>query len=220
MRKILEYFLKQSLFLNLLTLFIFVSGTLVLFTIQREAFPLVAMDIMTISTPYPGSSPKEVEKLVTIPIERALKEVDGIDKLHSVSIEGRSTVIAVIFEDLSKREKEKVKTDIQRAIDRVEDLPKEVEKPSVQEIKTHQLSTIEVNLSGLPESELRAQLDILKDKLELIKGVASVVKRGWRDREFWIKVNPHQLKDLHLSISQIVASLQAQNINLPGGTLK
>src|SRR3989338_786175 len=220
MKKTLEYLLKQSLFLNLLTLFIFLAGTIALFTIQREAFPLVAMDVVTISTLYPGSSPKEVEKLVTIPVERALKEVDGIDKLHSVSIEGRSTVIAVIFEDLPKREKEKVKTDIQRSIDRIEDLPKEVEKPSVHEIKTHQLSTIEVNLSGLAESELRIHLDILKDKLELIKGVASVIKRGWRDREFWVEVNPHQLKELHLSLSQIVASLQAQNVNLPGGTLK
>ena len=172
MKKTLEYFLKQSLFLNLFTLFIFLSGTIVLFTIQREAFPLVAMDIMTISTLYPGSSPKEVEKLVTIPVERALKEVDGIDTLHSVSIEGRSTVIAVIFEDLSKREKEKVKTDIQRAIDRIEDLPKDVEKPTVQEIKTHQLSTIEVNLSGLAESELRIHLDALKDKLKkILKGL-------------------------------------------------
>src|SRR3989338_7009816 len=192
MKKTLEYFLKQSLFLNLFTLFIFLSGTIVLFTIQIEAFPLVAMDIMTISTLYPGSSPKEVEKLVTIPVERALKEVDGIDKLHSVSIEGRSTVIAVIFEDLSKREKEKVKTDIQRAIDRIEDLPKEVEKPTVHEIKTHQLSTIKVNLSGLPEGELRTYTDLLKDKLELIKGVASVVKRGWRDREFWVEVRSEE----------------------------
>ncbi len=217
--KFINYCLRQSLFLNLLTAFIFITGIYVTLNTQKEAFPLVAMDIMTIVTPYPGSAPEEIEKLVTIPVERSLKEVDGIDKLHSTSIEGRSVVIAEIFEDLSKRDKEKVKTDVQRAIDRIEDLPKDCEKPTVNEIKTRQMSTIEINLSHLPEPELRKYADMLEDRLELIPGVSSVAKRGWRDREFWVEVNPDILNQLHLSLSQIVESLESQNMNVPGGTI-
>lgn len=218
--KFIEYCLKQSLFFNLLTAFIFLTGIITVFTIQKEAFPLVAMDVMTITGIYPGSSPLEVEKLVTIPIERTLKEVDGIDKLHSISLEGRSTVIATIFEDLTKNQKEKIKTDIQRAIDRIEDLPRDVEKPFVQDIRTHQISTIEVNLSGMPENDLRQYAETLEDRLELIDGVSSVVKRGWRDKEFWVEVDPLLLKKYYLSLPQIAASLEAQNVNSPGGIIK
>ncbi|OGQ33849.1 MAG: hypothetical protein A3A72_06500, partial [Deltaproteobacteria bacterium RIFCSPLOWO2_01_FULL_38_9] len=161
-----------------------------------------------------------VEKLVTIPVERALKEVDGIEKLHSSSIEGRSVVIATLFEDLPQKEKDQVKTDIQRAIDRIDDLPADAEKPQVQDIRTRHISTIEINLSGLPEIELRKYAESLEDRLEIIPGVSSISKRGWRDREFWVEVNPTLLKNLHLSLSQIVGSLEAQNINLPGGSMK
>ena len=195
--KFINYCLKQSLFLNLLTAFIFICGIYVAFTIQKEAFPLVAMDVVTVTTAYPGSSPPEVEKLVTIPVERALKEVDGIEKLHSSSIEGRSVVIATLFEDLPQKEKDQVKTDIQRAIDRIDDLPADAEKPQVQDIRTRHISTIEINLSGLPEIELRKYAESLEDRLEIIPGVSSISKRGWRDREFWVEVNPTLLKNLH-----------------------
>ena len=153
--RLISYCLKQSLFFNLLTIFIMICGIVAIFSTRREAFPHVVMDVMTITTPYPGSSPKEIEKLITIPIERALKEVDGIDKIHSVSIEGRGSVIATIDEDLSRADKEKVKTDIQRAIDRLDVLPEDVDKPIVQEVRTHQMAIIEINLSLLEMFLLR-----------------------------------------------------------------
>ena len=176
------------------------------------------MDIMIISTPYPGSSPKEVEKLITIPVERSIKEVFGIDEVHSVSIEGRSSVVVVIDEDLSAKDTEKCKTDIQRAIDRIEDLPDNVDKPNVHEVRAHQMRLIEINLMGLSEPELRRQADLLEDRLELISGISSIGKRGYREREFWVEVDPLILKEYHLSLSEIIGSLGSQNINLPGGT--
>ncbi|MBI4040507.1 MAG: efflux RND transporter permease subunit [Deltaproteobacteria bacterium] len=204
--------------LNLLTVLIFMGGIYAMVTMQREAFPHVTMDIMVVSASYPGTSPKEVEKLITIPLERALKEVDGIEKIHSVSIEGRSSIVVEIDENLSSLQVEKTKTDIQRAIDRTEDLPSDLEKPIAQEVRSHQMPTLDISLTGLSEHELRNQAKLLEDRLDLISGVSQIGRRGFRDQEFWIEVDPHMLSDFHLSLSGIATSLEAQNMNVPGGT--
>ncbi|MEK7790187.1 MAG: efflux RND transporter permease subunit, partial [Deltaproteobacteria bacterium] len=80
MKKIISFCIERSLFFNLLSLFILICGILSLFSLQREAIPLITMDVMTATTVYPGSSAREVEKLITSPVEKAIKEVDGIDK--------------------------------------------------------------------------------------------------------------------------------------------
>lgn len=220
MKRIVSFCIQHSLFFNLLSAFIFICGLVSLLSLQREAFPLVTMDIMAITVTYPGSSPKEVEKLITLPVEKAVKEVDGIDKIYSVSLEGSSLTIITIAEDLSKADKEQVKTDIQRAIDRIQDLPDDAERPVTREMKTHEMPAVEVNLSGLAETELRAYANLLKTELEQIPDVSSIVKQGWRDREFWVEVDPFLLKGLHLSLPQIVAALKSKNVNLPGGRLR
>ena len=90
MRKVIEYFLSKSLLLNLLTALIILVGGFKAFTMNREAFPNINFDIVTVTTIYPGASPSEVEKLVTKPIEDSIKSVDGIKEYRSASIENRS----------------------------------------------------------------------------------------------------------------------------------
>ncbi|MEK7791046.1 MAG: efflux RND transporter permease subunit, partial [Deltaproteobacteria bacterium] len=141
-------------------------------------------------------------------------------KIYSISLEGKSLAIVTLDDDLFKNEKEKIKTDIQRAIDRIDDLPKDAEKPVVEEIRTHDQPLIEISLSGPPEPILRLWADLLKNELELIEGISSVVKSGWRNREYWVEVDPLHLKNYHLSLPQIVAALKAKNVNLPGGALR
>ncbi len=218
--KLSEFSVRHSLFVNLLSVFLIIAGLISVFQLRREAFPEVSFDVVNIYTAYRGGSPEEVEKLVTTPLEKELKEVDDIEEIKSSSNEGLSIIILKIDPDV--KNKDKVVDDIQKAVDRVTDFPQGVDKrPEVIEITSKQIPVIKVSLSGnLDEFNLREYADNLKEQLEDIDGVASVGRSGYRDEEFWVEPDLDKLKEYYVSIEEIMAALKARNVTLPAGKLK
>ena len=109
---------------------------------------------------------------------------------------------------------------MQSAVDKVKDLPKDVEDPTVTEVTSKQYPIIEVTLSGeVSEHKLRGYADNLEDILEDIKGVAKVRKDGYRDREMQILVDPEKLKEYYVSIDEIEDALASRNISVPAGKM-
>ena len=132
--KLAEFSVRNSLLVNSISVFLVVSGLLALFRIEREAFPNFSFDIIIVSTPYKGAPPEVIEKRITIPLEKELKEVDDIKKLYSVSVEGLSEIILEIEPDAP--DKTKVYNDIQKAVDAADDLPVDLDAdPKVLELK-------------------------------------------------------------------------------------
>ncbi|MFC1709555.1 efflux RND transporter permease subunit [Candidatus Omnitrophota bacterium] len=218
--KIVDFSVKHSLFVNLLSMFLIVAGIVSLFQLRREAFPNISFDKVTISTIYKGASAEEVEKLVTSKLEREIKEVDDIENIFSASIEGISLITLEI--SLDAKDKKKVVSDIQKAVDRATDLPDGVdERPVVTEITSGKIPVIKVALSGeLDEFQLREYAEALKDRFEDIDGVAAVARSGWRDEEFWVEPDLAKMVDYHVSIEEIMESLAKRNIAIPGGKLR
>ena len=107
-------------FLNSLRFLVIGIGIASLFLIKREMFPNVQYDIITVYTYYPGAAPSEVEKLITNPLEQELKEVDGIKKMTSVSLEGVSGIIIQLDPDQTTQDEAKL--DIQEIVDRTRGL--------------------------------------------------------------------------------------------------
>ena len=129
-----KYSVNNSLAVNLFSVAIVVGGLMVGFQIPREAFPNVNYGFVTITTPYVGSTPKDVEKRVAIPIEDELREVDGIDEVISISLEGLSMIFVQL--DIDQDNDFEVVSDIRRAVDRVTDLPEAADDPIVDELNT------------------------------------------------------------------------------------
>lgn len=220
-----EYFLSKSLFVNLLTFLILLVGGFTAANMNREAFPNINFDIVSVTAIYIGAAPADVEKLVTKPLEDAIKEVDGIKEFRSASLENRSGIVITI--DPNVKNTQKVVDDIKSAIDRVQDLPDDVEDPLVTEITTARQPVIEVHLTStlkdgkplLNPKELRDQAKILEDKLKDLPSVARITKRGWRDREMKVDLLPDRMNALSISSTQVVNSLRLRNINFPGGNI-
>lgn len=212
-----RFSVNQSLFVNLVSVIIIIIGILVLLGINREVFPNVSFDMVSISTFYPGATPIDIEKLVTTPIEKELKEVDGIDEISSSSSLGVSYITVKI--DPDERDKKKVVNDIKDAVDRAKDLPKDIyEDPVVTEIASKQYPIIEVSLSGdLDEARLRYYADALEDIIEDIAGVARVTKSGYRDREIQVYVDPVKMRDFYVSFDEITDALALRNVSMPAG---
>jgi len=214
-----RFSVNNSLFVNLISVMILIIGLIVLFGLNREVFPNVAFDVVTITTTYPGATPLDIEKLITVPIEKELKEVDGIDEINSTS--ATSTSMLFVKLDPDEKDKQKVIRDIQSAVDRVKDLPKDIlEDPIVTEITSTQYPIIEVSLSGkMTEQKLREYADTLEDDLEDIEGVARIKKSGYRDREVQVLVDHEKMEEYYVSIDEIEQALAKRNVSIPAGKI-
>ena len=215
--KVEEFSVKYPLFVNLLSVFIILAGLFSAYQMNREAFPNFSFDIVTVKTILTGASPKEIEKLVTLPIEEKIEEVSGIDKFESISTEGLSLIVITLDPDV--QEKERVINDIQRAVDRVEGLPIDIEdKPIVEEVETKDTPIVEVTLnSKIPYSKLRAYTKTLSDRIRDLRGVSSVVRMGYQDQEMRVEVDPDLLAKNYIALNDVITALRKQNRNVPGG---
>ncbi len=217
--KLAELSVKNSLVVNLISAFIIVIGIVSMFQLRREAFPPVDFDTVTITTAYPGAPAEDVERLVTIPIEKELKGISGIKEMTSKSEEGISTI--GIDLDPDAREKDDIVDDIQKAVDRVRNLPAEIEEdPVVFELTADEFPVLEISMGGdFTEKEKRKYAEELEELILDTEGVANVRRVGWRDREFWVEVDPDKLKEYHVSLDEILTGLKMRNITLPGGNI-
>jgi len=218
--KLAEFSVKNSLLVNLISVFIIIIGIMSMFKIPLDMFPAVDFDVVTVTTLYPGAPAEDVEKFVTIPIEKELKGVSGIKELESSSDEGQSKIGITLDPKVS--DKDEVVDEIRVAVDRVRNLPEGVtEDPYVLELKSKERPVIEISVSGIyPEAVKRQYAQALEDKLLDVDGVASVRRVGWRDPEFWVEVDPEKLLEFYVSMDEIIAALKSRNITLPGGQLK
>ena len=114
----MEYLLRRPLVANLAVILVAIIGILTVFRLNRAGYPNVDFDIMKITTIYPGASAEDVEINVTKPIEDELKEVNGIDRMESTSLENISLIYVVI--DTDAPDSDRVKDDVARAVDRGE----------------------------------------------------------------------------------------------------
>lgn len=225
MKKLVEYFSQKPLIVNIICLGLLISGILFIFTSNREAFPKIEYDWVIVTTIYPGSTADDIEKHITIPIEDEIRGVEGVDEVYSASYEARSVLVLKLDTEIIN--KLKVINDIKDAVDSVTDLPVDAEDPVVTELSTSLVPVIEisvVNKNGIKtyqdEMDLRQKSKLLEDKLLNLPGVARIQKKGYRDREMTVEVDPLKLQYYHVSITDIISSLSRKNLNFPGGTAK
>lgn len=212
-----SFSVKQKVLVNIVTFLAILLGTFTALRMQREAMPAIQVDYVFVRTVYPGASPHEVEELVTIPIEDTLKNIDGIDTFSSGSRESVSFIFIELEPDLPNRDR--VINEIAREVDKV-DLPDDAQDPDVTELILEN-PLIEVSFTGkdISEDELRRYVKNFENRLKNIKGIGSIERIGWRDKEISIEVDPNNLEKYYISLAQVIKSIENQNINLPGGKI-
>lgn len=220
MKSTMHFFIDNWKLSLVLMIFIVVSGLLGLSNVRRESRPPVDFARATISTIYPGASPEEVEELVTIKIEDQIREVEGIKDVQSVSQANRSTINVRV--DMDNVDTRVVMDDLQRAVQRVNDIPPEVlDPPLFSEANAKEIPIIQMALIGSNKDRQRDLLaDRLKNQLEDSKGVAEARLSGFRKREFQILLNPKALSRNYIGISEVTQAVKERVPNIPAGYLK
>jgi multidrug efflux pump subunit AcrB len=221
LKYIIDFFIHRKLLVNLIIIVTLAFGVISLQTIKRESMPEVDMYQIYYTTFYPGASPEDVELKVTIPIEEAIQEVDDIKEVNSVSYENVSSIGITLEDYLNATEAEKVKQDIQKAVDRVSNLPNEIKnRPESFEIQMSKMPIIEVSLSHPDPIELRKIANFFERKLKALPEISKIEKVGYLEKEIHVALDPNKLIATETPVNDILKSLQNRNIRLGGGKLE
>ena len=221
MRKIIEYFINNTLLVNLITIFILIAGLMSILQLRREAYRNIDEKEMEINTEYPGASPKDVELNVTKPIEDALNEITGIDSYKSTTLENYSSIRIIL--DKKSKDVEKIKSNIRRAVDTITEIPKEAKKPKIIEIKsseTFDIMNIGVFSESISQHDLVNKTRGLKRRLLEIPYISKVETPDMRDREIQIKLDTDKLNKYYISFDEVINKIRNRNIEVTGGTLE
>ena len=126
-----DFSVRQPVLVNLLAILLLVAALVSYSYMTKEKFPDISLDEVWVHTSYPGVSPVEIERLITIPIEDEVAGIEGIEDITSVSSEGYSQ-IEIDFESGIEDFPRKIQ-EVQNRVNRVDDLPEDAETPEVEE---------------------------------------------------------------------------------------
>jgi len=184
----------------------------------KESFPEIVQPMFVINTIYPGVSPADVESQVTRVLEEDLSTISDLDELRSTSVEGYSS-ITVAFE--STVDVQEALTQVREKVDLAKpDLPVDVEEPTIFEFDFSEVPIMQVNLSGeYGLVRLKEIAEQLQDRLETLPGVLRADLRGGLEREVKVEVDLGRLQYYGVSMGDVVAAIQSENVNIPGGSI-
>ncbi len=207
---------KQKVFVILVSFLLCISGVLIFIFSPKESLPEIKLGVILINTFYANSSPYDIEKLVTIPVENAIKNIKGIKSINSISAESISSV-SVSLEDNIK-DTTQVLNNIKNAVSKINDIPEEVKGPDVTEITTDEFPILQVSISGAKSySDLRKSTKIIEDRILRIKGVARIEKTGVRDKVIYIDADRKKLNYYSISILSLINAIKSRTFSLPVG---
>jgi multidrug efflux pump subunit AcrB len=217
MMRLIGWFAGNHVAANLLVLLIVASGLLALPGIRQEPYPNVAFDLISITVPYPGAAPDEVEEAICIRIEEAIHDLEGIRRIESTATEGLGSVLAEIAIGADHRT---LLDEIQTRVEALDTLPDKARKPIVQElIDDHVLLSV-VIYGDRDERTLRALGERVRDEISTLPEVETAELVGVRPYEISIEVFEADLRRHGLAFDDLVRAVRASSVDLPGGSLK
>ncbi len=223
MNALIGFLVRQRLTVNLVVFLLCAAGITIMLNTNREVFPNINFDMVSIQTLYPGASPEDSEQLITIPIEKKLRSVSGLERVRAYNIEHVSVLVAYI--DPDARNKPRIVQDIKDAVESVDNLPESAERPVVTEFVLDKFPVMDIALTGSDGGDenyrrLRDTAQRLERVIYDLDGVAEVIRMGYYDREFLVEVDPERLKAMNIGINTVINTLRSRNVEMPGGVLR
>ena len=188
--------------------------------LPKENFPEVLIPKIFVSTIYPGTSPANMETLVTKQIEKQLKSTKGLKKVTSNSYQNYSVIIAEFNTNVNIADaKQRVKDAVDKAkTDLPSNLPNE---PTITDINLADLPIMYVNLSGDYDlKSLKKYAKVLQDKIESFKEISGVDIVGALEQEVQINVDLNKMGAAKISFYDIENAVKYENLTISGGDIK
>jgi HAE1 family hydrophobic/amphiphilic exporter-1 len=196
-------------------------GFISLSKLSINLLPNLSYPKISILTEYPGSGPEEVEKFITTKLEGPVNSITGVKKINSISKEGISIITLEFhwgtdmdFALLHTKEKtEEARKDLP------DDCPAPIIlewDPSASPIIIAIMKSRTRNLKNIKDS---AEF-IIKPRLEQLQGISRVEIRGGDEEEISVEIDPEKIKNIGITLNEVINAIESNNIFQSGGTVK
>lgn len=189
-------------------------------TLPREGTPDITIPNVFISIPYPGTAPEEMERLIAIPLEKKLNEVEGIKEMRTTCSDSFCFIVIefIAGSDIDRaRQRVKDQVDLARP-----DLPDDLEEPRIEALNfSSDVPIFIFTVSGAAdEQRLKHLAEGLRDRIERLPGIRQATLSGIREREIRIEADVARLTAYGIPIGRILQRLQAENVTISAGNLE
>ncbi len=208
---------KTSIYV--LTIIITTLGLLSYFSIPKEQIPEIVIPTILVNTVYPGTSPEDMENLVTRPIEKQCKSLANVKKITSNSIQDFSTIVVEFNPGIEVTE---AKQRVRDAVDKAKtNLPNNLPKdPDIREVDLSEFPIMNINLAGDYDLQrLKKYAEDAQDKIETLKEITRVDIVGALEREIQIDVDMYKMQAASVSFRDIESAVAAENVTISAGTI-
>ncbi|WP_027857997.1 efflux RND transporter permease subunit [Marinobacterium jannaschii] len=214
----IAWFARNHVAANLLMLSILIAGLISLgYRIPLEVFPDFESDTISVSVSLRGATPEDSEKSLSIRIEQAVSDLEGIEEITSRSVEGSATVWIEVNEGYDPRE---LLLDVKARVDEISTFPIEAERPVIT-LASYKREVISVAVAGdLSELELSGFAAKIRDDLLRLPGVTQVELDGVRDFEISVEVKQDKLRDFGLTLQDIAERIENSSLDLSAGNIR
>ena len=217
MRRAIAWFAENHIAANLMMALMILAGLASLPRTPQKTFPDVEISMISITVPYLGAAPEEVEEGVCIRIEEEIDGVESIERVRSVAAEGVCSVTVELFDDADEAV---ALDDVKNRIDAIDTFPEETEKP-VLSLVTQKYSVLEIAVTGPPdERTLKVIGQRVRDEIAALPGITQVELANTRPYEISIEVSEESLRRHELSFDQVANAVRRSSVDLPGGSIK
>ena len=217
MKRIIGWFVSNPVAANLLMMILIVGGLISIFQIRQEEFPPIELNTVSVSVPYLGAAPEEVENGVNLRIEEAVEGIQGIYRMTSIASEGNATVLLELETDADRIQ---TANEIKSRIDAISTFPVETERPVVSLLTTLN-DGLELVISGDADERTLKELGLeMREEIAAIEGISNVELAYVRPDEVSIEVSERTLRRMGLTFDQVADAVRRTSLDMPGGSIK
>ncbi len=188
-------------------------------SIPKEQFPEIVIPTILVNTVYPGTSPEDMENLVTRPIEKQLKGINGVKKITSNSLQDFSSIAVEFNTDVKVPE---AKQRVKDAVDKSKsDLPNNLlTDPNVKDIDFSEIPIMFIQVSGNYDlDQLKKYAEIAQDRIESLSEITRVDIVGALEREIQINVDIYKAQASSVTLTDIDRAIAAENVTVSAGNI-
>lgn len=213
----IRWFAEHPTAANLSMVAIILLGLVALPDLQRETFPAIDNDKVSIKAIYPGATAAEVEDAICRRIEDALESISDLDEVRCESTESLGSATAVMIEGGNMLQ---FLDDIKSEVDAINDLPDQVESPIIKELgRTNAVVSIAITGPKNPVV-LKAYAEDVKLRLLAAAEIANIEIKGFSDHQIRVEISAARLQQYGLSMADVASRIQGQSISTPLGRLE
>jgi multidrug efflux pump len=216
--KMLDKFLKSSKLILTILFFFIIFGLYQYNTLPKESDPDISLPVIYISLTHKGISPEDSERLLVKPIEKELKNIEGLKKITSTSHQGGGNVVLEFDAGFNSV---KAMSDTREKVDLIKNkLPDDSEEPRIFEVNLSRFPVLAIGISGdVDNRTLNNITKRLKEDIETISEVLEVKALGENERIIEIIVNPRIVETYGLTNKDVISSIAKSNFMVAAGTL-